>query len=393
LPEKLLIVEDEAIVAADLKATLERCGYGVLDPVDSGKAALAAACEHRPLLILMDIRLAGEMDGIESATRIREQLHLPVVFLTAHSDKATLLRARESAPFGFLLKPFKERELRSTIEIALHRHNLEETLRATKEELEREREDRLRAEDERDRYRVLTIRSDRLRSLGQMAAGIAHEINQPLLGVRGMAEHILISLQRGWDSNSDELKSRVENIIQQADRMEHIVEHVRMFAREGDRAASKHVDVNRVVESAAALLVAPFRQDGIRLEQSLGERLPKVNANLFSLEEVIINLLNNARDAELEKKVSRDDPTTILVRTRSLDSCVEIAVVDGGVGIPNELTDRIFEPFFTTKEPEKGTGLGLAIARNIVDDFGGKLDIVSSPGSGCTVSVTLPAVL
>ncbi len=388
MSETLLIVEDEAIVAADLKATLERSGYTVLGPVESGEVAVEIAAEQHPDLILMDIRLAGEMDGIEAAARIRQQLHLPVVFLTAHSDEATLSRARESAPLGFLLKPFNERELRTTIEIAIHRHELEEKLRVTTENLERETAERRRAESELDLYRALTIRSDRLRSLGQMAAGIAHEINQPLVGVRGLAEHILLGLERGWDSSGETLKSRVEKIIEQADRMDHIVEHVRMFAREGDRATFEQVNVNDVAESAAALLTSPFRQEGVRLDTELGTELPPVHANVFSLEEVLINLLNNARDAELDRP--EVESPRVLLQTQVQGENVQIAVIDHGIGIPKEYSDRIFDPFFTTKEPNKGSGLGLAISRNIVDDFGGKLEIRSTPDKGCTALISLP---
>ena len=388
MSETLLIVEDEAIVAADLKATLERSGYTVLGPAESGEAAVEIAAEQHPDLILMDIRLAGEMDGIEAAARIRQQLHLPVVFLTAHSDEATLSRARESAPLGFLLKPFNERELRTTIEIAIHRHELEEKLRVTTENLERETAERRRAESELDLYRALTIRSDRLRSLGQMAAGIAHEINQPLVGVRGLAEHILLGLERGWDSSGETLRSRVEKIIQQADRMDHIVEHVRMFAREGDRATFEQVDVNDVAESAAALLTSPFRQEGVRLDTELGTELPPVHANAFSLEEVLINLLNNARDAELDRP--EVESPRVLLQTQVQGQNVQIAVIDRGIGIPKEYSDRIFDPFFTTKDPTKGSGLGLAISRNIVDDFGGKLEIRSTPDKGCTALISLP---
>ena len=221
-----------------------------------------------------------------------------------------------------------------------------------------------------------------------MAAGIAHEINQPLVGVRGLAEHILLGLERGWDSSGETLRSRVEKIIQQADRMDHIVEHVRMFAREGDRATFEQVAVNDVAESAAALLTSPFRQEGVRLDTELGTELPPVHANAFSLEEVLINLLNNARDAELDRP--EVESPRVLLQTQVQGQNVQIAVIDRGIGIPKEYSDRIFDPFFTTKDPNKGSGLGLAISRNIVDDFGGKLEIRSTPDKGCTALISLP---
>ena len=126
---KVLIVEDEAIVAADLRAKLKRLGYTVVGTASQGESAIQLAAAERPNLVLMDILLAGDMDGIEAADRIRKQYHIPIVFLTAHSDSDTLARAKVTAPFGYLLKPFNERELETHIEMALYRYQIEQALR------------------------------------------------------------------------------------------------------------------------------------------------------------------------------------------------------------------------------------------------------------------------
>jgi two-component system, cell cycle sensor histidine kinase and response regulator CckA len=126
---RILIVEDEAVVALDLRMRLTRLGYSVIDSVGLGESALEVAERERPDLILMDIRLRGEMDGIEAAEQIRSRLLLPVVFLTAHADDATVDRARLTEPFGYILKPFEERELRTVIEMALYKHAAERRLR------------------------------------------------------------------------------------------------------------------------------------------------------------------------------------------------------------------------------------------------------------------------
>lgn len=126
---RILIVEDEAIVAADLKAKLKSLGYEVVGVASRGEQAVALAEAARPHLILMDILLAGDMDGIEAAGRIQQSCSLPVIFLTAHSDSETLARAKRTAPFGYLLKPFNERELETHIEMALYRHQIEGALR------------------------------------------------------------------------------------------------------------------------------------------------------------------------------------------------------------------------------------------------------------------------
>jgi diguanylate cyclase (GGDEF)-like protein/PAS domain S-box-containing protein len=126
---KILIVEDESIVAQDLQMTLEDLGYSVPAIADSGELAIQKTAEIQPNLILMDIRIIGEMDGIATAQVITEQFDIPVIYMTAHSDEATLGRAKLTSPFGYIIKPFQERELRTIIEIALYKHQMEKRLK------------------------------------------------------------------------------------------------------------------------------------------------------------------------------------------------------------------------------------------------------------------------
>jgi PAS domain S-box-containing protein len=140
----ILIVEDEAIVAADLAGMLRRLGYEISGTTGRGEEATSLARERRPDLVLMDIRLAGAMDGVEAADIIHREFDLPVIFLTAHSDKATLERAKLSEPFGYLLKPFEELGLETHIEMALYKHRAERKLRQAHDELELRVEERTR---------------------------------------------------------------------------------------------------------------------------------------------------------------------------------------------------------------------------------------------------------
>ena len=125
----ILVVEDELIVARDIRARLLRQGYAVPAVVSSGEEAIREAAVHRPDLILMDIMLKGEMDGIEAAERIGAQSDVPIIYLTAFADERTLQRAKITEPFGYILKPFEERELHITIEMALYKHGVEQVLR------------------------------------------------------------------------------------------------------------------------------------------------------------------------------------------------------------------------------------------------------------------------
>jgi CheY-like chemotaxis protein len=125
MSSRVLVVEDERIVAAALQHQLEHGGYEVVANVGRGEAAVREAARHRPDIVLMDINLAGEMDGIAASAQIRDEVGTPVIFLTAFSDEATLKRAGATVPFSYLLKPVQERQLRPAIEMALYRHNLE----------------------------------------------------------------------------------------------------------------------------------------------------------------------------------------------------------------------------------------------------------------------------
>lgn len=128
-PVRILIVEDEAIVAMDIQARLEQRGYAIAGMAATGEDAIRLAAQARPDLVLMDIRLRGEMDGITAASQIRERFRLPVIFLTAHAEETTLQRAKVAEPFGYILKPFEERELHTLIEMALYKHRAEEEIR------------------------------------------------------------------------------------------------------------------------------------------------------------------------------------------------------------------------------------------------------------------------
>jgi CheY-like chemotaxis protein len=163
----ILIVEDEGIVAQEIKSRLEKSGYSVCAVAHDGKTAIAHAGDMHPDLVLMDIRLKGQMDGIEAAGQIRERFNLPVVYLTAYTDAATLERAKAEEPFGYVVKPFETRSLMVSIEIALHRH---------------------RSESER-------IYRERLQAVLETAGAICHELNQPMMAISGHTELLMATLE------------------------------------------------------------------------------------------------------------------------------------------------------------------------------------------------------
>ncbi|MDC3952280.1 ATP-binding protein [Polyangium jinanense] len=152
---KIFIVEDQRIVAADLENTLRSLGYEVSGTAASGERAIETVLARRPDLVLMDIRLEGSMDGVEAAERIRAELDIPIVYLTAYADEETIVRAKTTSPFGYLVKPFNERELRGAIEIALYKHETDRLLHARMVMLAEEEARRRASEEAEKRFRLL----------------------------------------------------------------------------------------------------------------------------------------------------------------------------------------------------------------------------------------------
>jgi C4-dicarboxylate-specific signal transduction histidine kinase len=178
--------------------------------------------------------------------------------------------------------------------------------------------------------------------------------------------------------------------------MVHIIQHVRLFARESGQPETSLVDLNDVVQSGISLLKAQFRAHGLRLETALAHIQLAVRINSYSVEEVLLNLLTNARDA-LEIKKQTDGAGFIpRIRIATFYACRSGAasagfkVEDNGGGIPAEISERVFDPFFTTKGPDKGTGLGLSICKTIIEDLGGSIRFTSEESRGTTFTVTFP---
>lgn len=227
------------------------------------------------------------------------------------------------------------------------------------------------------------IQSSKLGTLGELAAGLAHELNQPVTVIKGLAQSLLKSL--GADPASIE---KAQLIAEAASRMELIIRHMNIFARAKEQELVR-CDINAIVRDAFRLSGGTLRQKAIDVSFDLGEP-PAVKGSPVRLEQVIMNLIANARDA-------MPDGGSISVRTSAITDekghgYALVSVSDTGVGISEEAIARIFDPFFTTKEPGKGTGLGLSISRGIVRDHGGDIRVESIPGRGATFHMTIPAM-
>ena len=421
----IMIVEDEVILAKELKIKLENLGYYVTSVVDSVERAIENSDQVRPGLILMDINLKGKMDGIEAAEIIHSRLGIPIIFLTAYADEDKLERAKITMPFGYILKPFTDKDLKVNIEMARYvaridaeRRHAEEELRNYKdhleelveernaqilksnEQLQKEMEERKRAEEERRESQLQLFQSSKLVSLGEIAASLVHELNQPLGGI-SLASQYIRRMDKKGQLTKEDMDSCLDDIDSLVKRMSKITQHIRGFARQ-DTTEFMQVNVNETIESALTLLDEQLRLRDITVTLEPGPALPEITGEPFQLEEVWINLVVNARDAleEKQKKLTDAGQVTTNYKKRlnistshNQDSeipFVEVLITDNGTGLTQETKEKIFEPFFTTKEVGKGTGLGLSISNSIIESHGGEIKVESNEREGTTFRVILP---
>jgi PAS domain S-box-containing protein len=241
--------------------------------------------------------------------------------------------------------------------------------------------DRRRAEAEREALTQGARRAEKLAALGTLAAGLAHELNNPI-GI--MSSRIELMLLEGAAVLSDEVREDLRVLHRQTQRVARITQGLLSFARRssGERAP---VDLNHVVRETLSLVQSQIAKAGVRLSVDLAAELPAILGDADTLQQVVLNLVTNARDA-----LAGGGDIAIKTRVRER-SCVELVVTDTGPGIAPQDLPRVFDPFFTTKTT--GTGLGLAITHGIVNEHHGTIDVESAPGQGTRFILTFPALV
>jgi PAS domain S-box-containing protein len=507
----ILVVEDEIIVALDLKRCLQGLGYQVVQVVTTGEKAIAAAKNKRPDLVLMDIRLPGKMDGIEAAKAINSQYDVPVVYLTAYADDQTLQQATASGPYGYLVKPFEARELRTTIEVAIFKHKMEQKLKESqerfreifeqdfdaivlikrnnfelidlnpaavslfqfsKEELMknfpavfdndetyqsfrrevsdfpstqhelvldryhlrkkdrtkiicsikaniirlqendvlhcsfRDITEKIMIEEETRMLQSKLIQANKMTSLGTLASGLAHEINNPnnfimsntqiIQQVWSGAVDILLdySEQKGdfslgglsFSEAREVVPKLLRDTIEGSRRIKYITENLKEYSRPKNEQAFTPVSINKVLEFSISILSNQIKKYTDAFGFDPGEDIPFFYGNFQQLEQVFINLVQNA----LQALPGKAHGVHVVSFYDKKDRFIVVKVKDEGVGMSPKILDRITEPFFTTKQDQGGTGLGLYISYSIIKAHQGVLEYESRPGEGTTVTVKIP---
>jgi PAS domain S-box-containing protein len=236
------------------------------------------------------------------------------------------------------------------------------------------------------------IHNERMAGLGEMAAGIAHEINQPLNIMSLSFENILYELSLKKKIDEASLHNRSEKIFESLLRIEKIIDHIRDFSREQQDYILTLFDVNESIINAESVVAEQFRLKNIELVNILNEKNSKVVGNTYKFEQVILNLLLNAKDALEEKEAISDQEfhKIIKIKTSEDEHNIFIEIVDNGVGIKPDELHKIMLPFYSTKEPGKGTGLGLSISFGIIKEMNGNIEVTSVFSSGTKTRIILP---
>ncbi|MCC5848134.1 MAG: response regulator [Verrucomicrobia bacterium] len=487
VPASVLIVEDEPIVARDICQELEILGYNIAGEARTGESALELAAELKPDLILMDIQLAGEMDGVTAAGIIRDEMDIPVVFLTAFAGGEIFERAKKMEPFGYILKPFEERELQIVVDMALYKHGMEKEMRfksqalssaanaivitdpegkivwvnaafsrytgySMEEALKKNPSELVKSSEqdeefykkmwetisrgevwegelvnrrkdgttypermtitpmfgpagkithyiaikqditEQKKLEKLQLRSQRMESIGTLAGGIAHDLNNILSPIIMSADLLVKTCE------DPEQLDMLKMISDSAQRGAEIVKQVLSFARGTDGRKSE-IQIRHILVDLAKVCRETFPRK-IEVLNYVPRDLWLVRADPTQIHQVLMNVLINARDAmpeggqltikgmNVELNDTEDDG---LPEELAPGRYVRLQIMDTGIGISEDVMKHIFDLFFTTKAQGEGTGLGLSTAMGIVRAHGGAMTVQSASGAGACFTIYLPA--
>ncbi len=368
---KIMIVEDENVIALDLQTTLEGLGYSVPVIVDTGEDAIKKAEQEKPDLILMDIMLRGKMDGIEAAGEICSRFPIPVVYLTSFTDGELMERARKTGYFGYILKPYEEKDLNTTIQVALDKYKMEQELRLAKEEAEKSREEAEEANKLKDKFISL----------------VAHDLKSPFTTILGFMSLIMDDTDPTLNTKHREMMERVTSQGKRLVAMIQELLDISRFKTGKIQPKMEFVDGHFSASFIVENLKYEAKKKGVTLLCEVPERT-RLYADPSLFNEVIKNLVSNAI-----KFCKEGDRISLYVPPEE-DST--IAVKDTGAGIKKERQAHLFKYEEQTSTlgtaGERGTGLGLPLSRDIIEAHGGTLELESAPGKGSVFYARLPLI-
>ncbi len=434
----ILVVDDSPTNIKVLFDLLEQAHYRVLVATD-GESALQKLQLIEPDLILLDVMMPG-IDGFEVCRRLKQSeatQQISVIFMTALSDESSKVKGLNLGAVDYITKPVQHAEALARIRVHLQRQELTRQLaeknallansnRHLEEEITTRAAELRQALELLQKSQLKSIQQEKMSSLGQLVAGVAHEINNPVNFIYGNLKHaneyirdmlaVLTLYQDTYPNLTPVLQELVEDVDLEfvaadlpklmesmnvgAKRIRSIVAALRTFSRM-DEAEYKAVDIHEGIDSTLMILQHRIKikseRPAIEVIRDYGP-LPPVACYAGQLNQVFMNLLSNAIDA-LEDASSgktiqelQNHPHQITIRTSLIDgNWVQVAIADNGPGIPKDIQERVFEPFFTTKPIGKGTGMGLSISYQIiVEQHKGKIECVPSSTNGTEFIIQVP---
>lgn len=404
---RILIVDDEEAVRTLFTCYLSE-RYSCFAAANS-EEALALLSEQSFALVISDMIMPG-LSGVELLREIKSRFPDTAVIIVSGIDRPQ--RVLDTVRLGaddYLVKPCDLDVLDMCVERALERRALLRKARYYRQDLERHNEELKRSKAELQRLQLQIVQSEKMASLGQLAAGVAHELNNPAgfiygnmeilqacalglqrlmnfyeqapLPVEARAEAERIRCEIGYESNMTDLLSIIDDCRDGAERIRDVVQNLRTFSRL-DEAEFKKVDIHEGLESTIRLLSRYYSDGHIKLHRNYSE-LPQVDCYAGQLNQVWMNLLVNAAQAV-------KDGGNVWIRTERVGESAVIFISDSGCGISPEDMKKIFDPFFTTKPVGEGTGLGLSVTYGIIERHQGSISVESQVGFGTTFRVEIP---
>src|SRR3989441_6649090 len=370
---KILIVDDEQAMVRLLELLLEHVGYTNLRSTTDPREVLECCAEFQPDLILLDLRMP-HLDGIQVLKQLEERradLYLPVLVLTADVSRESKRAALEAGASDLVTKPFEQTELLLRVRNLLEMRFLHRDLRRQNEELEAQIQERTHQ----------LLEAEKLATMGNLLAGVAHELNSPLSVILGQ---VGLFATTGGDAVA---RSRIKDIGEAAERCVRIVRSFLTMARRHPPERG-HVSLNHLLRDAVELLAFELRIANVEMEFNLEKGLPLIWADGHQLKQVVVNLVTNARQAIQDAPPPRR--LSLVTRYEAASRLARVDGADSGPGLPPALLGRVFDPFFTTKPEGEGTGLGLALVRGIVEGHGGAIPVESRPGDDTRCLIELP---